>query len=126
MKKITLLLILLTGAIQTFSQDLYITFSGAGKSSVVDSVTATNLATNKSIKVPGNETLILSISTGIEGLNERMERARLFPNPFQHTASLSIDQTKAEDVIISVSNLIGQVIYQSKVYEALLFRSMLA
>ena len=59
MKRSGLLAIMLFWTIMIIGQNIQITFTGTGESTVVDSVTATNLNTNQSVTLPGNETLIL-------------------------------------------------------------------
>lgn len=98
------------------AQNIFITFTGTGESTVVDSVRATNLTTNESITLPGNETLNLSISTGLFDINEPHTNTRLYPNPFKNNATLTFTQKQAEEVTVSIRNLIGQVIAQSEFY----------
>jgi len=116
MKKTTLLAIILCCSIFAIGQDIQVTFSGTGASNVVDSVTATNLTTLQSIKLPGNETLILEPISGIFGQELSPLQLKLFPNPFENTSSLSFTQPIPGKVHINARNLIGQVVFQSDQY----------
>lgn len=84
-------------------QNIQITFTGKGESTVVDSVTATNLYTNQSVTLPGNETLILEQSSGIIGLEKNPMQLKLFPNPFDNTSTLTFNQSEPGKVQISAS-----------------------
>jgi len=44
----------------SFGQNISVTFTGTGAATQIDSVIATNLTTNQSVTLPGNETLILT------------------------------------------------------------------
>ncbi len=116
MKKLIIFSTLIFVSFSVMSQNLHITFTGAGESTIVDSVNATNLSTEESITLPGNERLILSTGTGINDLNYLQSEAILYPNPFQKTASLTFYQTHSENVVISIRNLIGQLADQSTHY----------
>jgi len=95
------------------AQNLHLTFTGTGESTIVDSVTATNLYTNKSITIPGNETLVLELSTGINALEVPSPNIGLFPNPFLNSSRLTYNQSEPGIVQITVQNLVGQGVYQS-------------
>lgn len=113
MKRTGLLAIMLFGTIMIIGQNIQITFTGTGESTVVDSVTATNLTTNQSVTLPGNETLILEQSSGIIGLEKNPMQLKLFPNPFDNTSTLTFNQSEPGRVQISASNLLGQVVFKS-------------
>lgn len=59
MPRFTLSLLLVFAAISLSGQNINVTFSGTGAATRVDHVTATNLRTDKSVTLPGNETLVL-------------------------------------------------------------------
>lgn len=116
MKKSLLLIVLTIGILHVHSQNIHITFSGNGESTIIDSVTATNFNTNKSVTLPGNATLILGTSSGIDDLDNYVSGIRLFPNPTQGKATLVFNQTEPGDVKISIRNMLGQEVYQSNNY----------
>lgn len=116
LRKTTVLLILVLGSVTVMGQNLEITFSGTGESTLVDSVTATNTATDQTVTLPGNETLILELTSRIESLKDPTFKARFYPNPFENTSTLRINQSKPEDVLITVRNLVGQLVFQAYQY----------
>ena len=70
MSKSTLLSILMLGSIVVNGQNISVTFTGIVTVTKIDSVTATNQRTSKSITFPGNETLVLTVNTGIPSVSE--------------------------------------------------------
>lgn len=60
------------------SQNLYLTFTGNGEATVVDSVTATNLTTGEFITMPGENTLVLSTSVGVDKMLRFLEGVKLY------------------------------------------------
>lgn len=94
-------------------QEINLTFSGVSWSSDIVSVLATNTDTDQSITIPGDETLILELSTGVETINEIENIAMLFPNPFSNNSSILIRQSQPEMVVVTVRNLLGQTILKT-------------
>ena len=113
MKKSVLILFSIISSANVFSQNIQTTFMGSGESIFIDSVTATNMATNESITFPGNETLTLESSTGIVNPELSCNDIRVFPNPFQNISTLYIYQSRRENVRLNIRNLSGQLVYQS-------------
>jgi uncharacterized protein (TIGR02145 family) len=97
----------------SFGQNISITFSGKGATTKIDSVTATNLRTNQSITLPGNETLVLSVKTGISTVPELSGTGTVFPNPFSDKTTFTTIIQKPQTVCLKVQNLIGQVVAQT-------------
>ncbi|MFA6125796.1 MAG: FISUMP domain-containing protein [Bacteroidales bacterium] len=110
MKKQATLLILLFGTITVLCQDIQVTFTGTGESTVVDSVRATNLSTNESITLPGNETLVLALKTAVPSIEELTGNGMVFPNPFSGKATFVMSIQKPQTVFLKVQNLVGQVV----------------
>jgi uncharacterized protein (TIGR02145 family) len=108
--------IFILAALSCYSQDIEITFSGTGESTIVDSVIATNLSTDESITLLGSETLILSFGTDIINLKQSQLDVGFFPNPFETNATLMLTQKQEEEVIVTIRNLAGQVKSQSRHY----------
>ena len=113
MSRLNLLILLMLGSPVSIGQNISVTFSPAGAATVIDSVTATNLRTNKFITFPGNETLILSVGTGISPADATDETSFIFPNPFSGRTTLSILAQKPETVNFKVLSLVGQVVAES-------------
>ena len=78
MKQIIFLAVLAIASISGITQNIEITFTGKGEATVVDSVTATNLANNESITVPGNVSLILTGMTGVIDLVQSQMQIHFF------------------------------------------------
>ena len=95
------------------AQEINLTFSGTGNTTIIESVTATNMSTNESITLPGNETLVLSQNTGVLSIGELSNTSMVFPNPFSGTASIIIGIQSPQSVYINVQNLVGQVMAQT-------------
>jgi len=91
------------------AQNFEVTFSGKGAVKNIDLVTATNLSTNQSITFRGNETLLLSVSTGIEDNYSNPFNSQLYPNPTSAIATLNFVTYKSETVTIEVFNHLGQI-----------------
>lgn len=97
-------------------QNISITFTGAGAANRIDSVNATNLTTNESVTLPGNETLVLSPYTGIPSVSELAKLTIVYPNPFADKATLTTIVKNPQMVYLNVQNLVGQVVAQTKAF----------
>ncbi len=89
-------------------QNLNMTFTPAGASDKVDSVKATNLRTNLSVTLPGNDTLVLAYTAGISTLSDDNRQGIVFPNPFSGRTTLVANIQVAQTVSVEVFNLTGQ------------------
>jgi uncharacterized protein (TIGR02145 family) len=98
------------------AQDIPVIFRASADSISVDSVLATNLNTNQSVVIPGNETLILEQSSGINDLLNASDKIGIYPNPFNGNSNLFINSNEAGSAFISVYNHIGQVVCQTEEY----------
>lgn len=112
MKRFFTSVIFLPFAMMAFSQNLSITFSATGAATQIDSVTATNLATNESIKLPGNQILLLTPKTGLTLIEEDAIHGLIYPNPFSGTTTFIAGVTEALPGSLKVQNIVGQVIAQ--------------
>lgn len=108
------LFVMMFAAPFSFGQNISITFTGKGAATKIDSVSATNLATNQSITLPGSATLILAPKTGIPDLIENAAQVMIFPNPFSGRTTILAGVTKPQLVMVKVQNLVGQVITQTE------------
>lgn len=114
MSRLTLLITLMLSSIALNGQNINVTFTGTGAATQIDSVTATNLKTNQSVTLPGNETLILTVNTGIPSVSELTNMGVVFPNPFSGRATFSMIIPKVQTVYLKVQNLVGQVVAETK------------
>ncbi|OFY54599.1 MAG: hypothetical protein A2X22_03185 [Bacteroidetes bacterium GWF2_49_14] len=112
----TLISILMLGSITLFGQNISVTFTATGAATQIDSVKATNLTTNQSVTLPGNETLLLTTNTGIPVVSELANRGIVYPNPFSGKAMLSISVMKPQIVFLKIQNMVGQVVSETKVW----------
>jgi uncharacterized protein (TIGR02145 family) len=96
-------------------QNLNMTFTAAGASDKVDSVKATNLRTNLSVTLPGNDTLLLAYNTGISVLSGLDRHGIVFPNPFAGKTAFVTTIRKAQAVSLEVYNLAGQPLTGTRV-----------
>ena len=98
--------------LRSFGQNISVTFTGTGAATHIDSVTATNQRTNQCITLPGNETLVLTLNTGIPMVSEFTNQGMVFPNPFPGKATFTTVIQKPQTVYLNVQNLVGQVVAQ--------------
>ncbi|OFY54602.1 MAG: hypothetical protein A2X22_03205 [Bacteroidetes bacterium GWF2_49_14] len=104
----TLFMVMMLSSIISNSQSISVTFTGTGAASLIDSVKATNLATNQSVTLPGNETLILADHSGIPDDTKLTSSGIVFPNPFSGNTTVSISVQNAQSVYLKVINQVGQ------------------
>ena len=114
MSRSTLLIILMFGYLVSYGQNISVTFTGTGAVTQIESVTATNLTTNQSVTLPGNETLVLTVNTGVPTVPELAYIGIVFPNPFSGKATFMAVVQKPQTVYLKVQNLVGQVVAQKK------------
>jgi uncharacterized protein (TIGR02145 family) len=106
-------LVLFTLGLNGIPQDISVTFTGTGAATRVDSVTATNLTTHQSVTLPGNETLVLNVKSGIQTVSELPDKGIVYPNPFSGRATITAPSEKPQSVNIKAINLFGQVVAQT-------------
>lgn len=114
MTKSTLLAVLMFASVVSLGQDISVTFTATGAATQIDSVTATNLATNQSVTLPDNETLVLTVNTGISSGSELINMGMVYPNPFSGKATFANFVLKPQTVYLKVQNLMGQAVAQTK------------
>ncbi|MCX6227331.1 MAG: T9SS type A sorting domain-containing protein, partial [Bacteroidia bacterium] len=116
MSRSALLTILMFCSIVSSGQNISVTFTGTGAVTQIDSVTATNQRTNQRVTLPGNETLVLTVNTGISSVSELTNQGVVFPNPFSGKATFTAVVQKPQTVYLNVRNLVGQVVAQTQVF----------
>ena len=109
MKKSYLILAIVFFCFSAQGQDIDVNFTA---DKTIDNVKATNLTTNESITMPGDETLVLhSVATGIdESISENS--VWVAPNPYNSHANLHIANDKLQKVTILMSDMSGRVLVQ--------------
>jgi uncharacterized protein (TIGR02145 family) len=114
MSRSALLASLMFCSVVSSGQNISVTFTGKGAATQIDSVTATNLKTNESVTLPGNETLVLTVNTGIPTVSDLTNMGVVYPNPFSGRATFSATVEKPQSVYLKVQNLVGQVVAQTQ------------
>lgn len=94
------------------SQELRMTFKASGASSAVDSVKAINLRTYSSVSLPGNDTLVLEMSTGINDQADESDGI-VYPNPCSGKAMLIVYSGMEQTGVFSLVTLSGQELSHS-------------
>lgn len=102
--------------LSAFTQDISITFTGTGASSQIETVKATNQRTNESVTLPGNETLILTVNTGIPDILNEPGLGIIFPNPFTGKTRFITWIDKYQPVNLILQTLTGLVIVHTRIY----------
>jgi uncharacterized protein (TIGR02145 family) len=116
MSKSAFFIVLIFGSSVSYSQNMSVTFTGTGAATQIDSVTATNLTTNLSVTLPGNETLVLTVNTGVPSVYELINLGIVFPNPFSGRATVTTIVQQPQSVYLKVQNLAGQIVAQTKTF----------
>ena len=116
MTKSILLTLFMFGCMLSFGQNISVTFSSTGAATRIDSVTATNQRTNKRVIFPGNETLVLTLNTGIPSVSELTNQGMVFPNPFSGRATFTIIVQKPQKVYLKVQNQVGEVVTETQAF----------
>ena len=98
------------GSVLLSGQNLNITFTASGAADKVDSVKATNLSTNENVTLPGNDTLLLSFSsgTGITSQTGIIHQGIIYPNPFSGSTAFVVNVRNTQSVALEVYTLNGQ------------------
>jgi uncharacterized protein (TIGR02145 family) len=113
MKVISLFFLIYLLSLSGLGQGIRVTFQGTGAATIVDSVEATNLRTNKTVALPGHDALNLTTNTGIQLISELMTSLSIYPNPFSGQAIFIANVQKSQKVNLRVSNLVGQIVAQT-------------
>jgi uncharacterized protein (TIGR02145 family) len=115
--KTFLFLIALFCALKTNAQNYLITFAGTGASTTVNSVKVENLTAGTSIILNGDDILSLSITTGINSVeNINSTELKIYPNPMTVSSILRIYPPEAGSAVITVLNLSGKTVFQNQQY----------
>ena len=107
------LFILTVLTIKLFAQDITVSFTTSDAGAVIDSVQATNLATNNTISLPGNETLTLVNTTSGVSFVQDM-KGSIFPNPCNGSATLQFATSTHDDATIQIVTTSGQLVMEKK------------
>jgi uncharacterized protein (TIGR02145 family) len=115
MKKLLLFSVCLTAFYTSaFTQDITVSFTAEDGTVTVDSVTATNLSTQESVTLPGDQTLTLTKNTTSVYDIFYKEDLVVIPNPFNNSAKLIFSTQKKELTEIKLVSISGQIITSSQ------------
>jgi len=99
------------------AQDFTISFQPKVSSTPIDSIRATNLRTNQTIKLLDGESLLLvKTSTVINPVLEITETGYIYPNPTDEDATFCYSMDKSEEVEIGMYNTNGQLLKQNRLF----------
>jgi hypothetical protein len=116
MKTINLIWLLGLSSLPVIAQDISLTFTATGPVTTIDSITAINTITKKSITFPGNDTLILSFQTGIPDPGGDANGISVYPNPFAGGTTLAVNSLNSNTVTIRVQDINGRIVTQDCFY----------
>jgi uncharacterized protein (TIGR02145 family) len=114
MKKPLFVAILLCFSLFSFASDFTVSFQSANGTSAIDSIWVTNLTTGQKVKLPGNESLFLSLVTGTKIAVLPEKSSFIYPNPCQGDAFLSIGISASQKVEVRVYSISGQLLSRKK------------
>ena len=117
MRKFVFFIIVIFCALETEAQNYFISFTGAGASSSLNTVKVENLKTGISLTLNGNDILHLTGSTGINPAEDgQSSELKVFPNPSEGITRLQISPPGAGEAIITLYDLTGKQVAQVKNY----------
>lgn len=110
MKKLSYILILVFLSVYSTAQDYKITFSLTGEANEIDSVIVENATKNTSIKLNGNDTLVLTnLATTIHQLEKNISlNLKAYPNPAETFFTLNFQTNQPERIRLRVYELSGR------------------
>jgi uncharacterized protein (TIGR02145 family) len=115
MKTALSILLICCLAVSGRAQDISVTFSASGSATKIDSVAATNLATDQSVTIPGDATLVLASNTGIQSMPGLSEAIMVYPNPFSGITTLNAVIPTSQIIEVKVMDLMARVLAQSRI-----------
>jgi uncharacterized protein (TIGR02145 family) len=92
------------------AQDITISFQPKIAGTQIDSIWVTNQKTDQKVRLLGNESLVLTKTTGIDLISDNQAEGYFYPNPIYGDASLSFSTSENQEVEVRISNISGQVL----------------
>jgi len=108
-------MVLLFSTIYVKAQDYNISFMGSGESTVVDSVVVENLTQATTLKLEGSDILNLVGTLSIDNQVDDAQDVVIYPNPMKQISRISLYSNRAQNVEITISDVIGRTIIRSNV-----------
>ena len=98
------------------AQDFLVSFAGTGAATGVDSVKVENITQCTSLKLAGADTLQLSATAGVAGLNGRKADLLLvYPDPFRGSGNIEFESPAAGDATIELCDLQGKQLLRESI-----------
>jgi uncharacterized protein (TIGR02145 family) len=117
MKKLTVLILCWATLFHiTQAQDYKLTFALQGEVTDIDSVVVENATKNTSIKLNGNDTLVLTkmVNANQVFLANKPFHLKAYPNPSESFINIQFQTNQSEPVIVTVYNLRGSALASQK------------
>jgi len=108
-------MVLLFSTIYVKAQDYNISFMGSGESTVVDSVVVENLTQATTLKLEGSDIFNLVGTLSIDNQVDDAQDVVIYPNPMKQISRISLYSNRAQNVEITISDVIGRIIIRSNV-----------
>jgi uncharacterized protein (TIGR02145 family) len=100
---------LLLSSVHAFAFDYFISFSGFGAGTNVDSVQVQNLTNGTTVTVPmGNALILNDLPNTVDKINADIESVSIYPNPSQTSSTLTFNSTRAGITQIMAYSLDGR------------------
>lgn len=102
---------LLSMSQEVFSFEYFISFTGSGGSTSVESVIARNISKGTQVTVPaGFQLRLFDVWTEVQPLLNEAESIKVFPNPVVDKATLSVFSSKANQGLVYIYTVDGKLI----------------
>jgi uncharacterized protein (TIGR02145 family) len=99
---------------ELFGQDITISFQPKVSGTTIDSIWVTNQRTNQKVKLQGNESLVLTKTTGIDFINDNQAALILYPNPCYGDGTAIFSISRSQEVELRIYNASGQLLNQKR------------
>jgi len=112
MQKSTIAICLIFALLKTQAQDYLISFTGAGDTTVVSTVTVDNLTSGATVTLNGGDILHLLPNVGISNPDFDNGNLKIFPNPMTEESMVTFVASESGNSVISIVDLSGRVVCQ--------------
>ena len=109
-----LLVIAFLCALKANAQSYDISFTGTGAANNVSTIKVENLTAGTSLTLTGDDILRLTVTTGINFVNEQSSDLKIYPNPMTDKAKLLISPPVSGYAIVTVYDIAGRQLTQLK------------
>ena len=99
--------------LKTQAQDYFISFTGSGATTEVNTVKVDNLTSGATVTLNGGDILHLIAAVGIVSLDIADGALQIYPNPMTEQSMLTFISPESGNAVISLVDLSGKTIYQT-------------